>query len=196
MPRPTVLSLALLLGAMATHTPLATRDRRVVDTVHAGDARSEAAHGYWGVEATAGATDGVSHREAQGLMRYALTTFDDTEVTVSCTFAPVVGGPRRFELVVEDSVVATPELTAGAEPRTLDVVVPQALTRGKTNIAVTLRARGGVTPALRELRTVQDHNELSYHALSYHELSLQSLSYHAPSPHEPKLVSFSLGATR
>jgi hypothetical protein len=37
--------------------------------------------------------------------------------------------------------------------------VPFALTKGKASLAIVLRARGGVTPALLELRTVQDHNE-------------------------------------
>jgi hypothetical protein len=174
--RSSCLSLALLLGALATHAPPgAPLDRRVVDTVHAGDPQSEAAHGYAGHDAHAGQANGATYREASGWMRYALTTFDDTEVTVACTFAaagseqPAVS--RRFEVVVEDSVVASSELTPSAETHTVNIVVPQSLTRGKTNIAVVVRARGGLTPALRELRTVQDHNELD-------------------------LLSYSLGATR
>lgn len=129
--------------------------------MHAGDARSEAAHGYWGGDAQVGTADGVTHREARGWMRYALTTFDDTEVTVSCTFAAHADA-RRFELVVEDSVIATPITPPSAEPRVVNVVVPLTLTRGKTNIAVAIRARDGLTPPLRELRTVQDHNELDH----------------------------------
>ncbi|MBY0491342.1 MAG: hypothetical protein K2R93_15975 [Gemmatimonadaceae bacterium] len=152
------LPLAVLVASSALR---AVRDRRIVDTVHAGDARSEALHGYVGVEARADTAGGTAYREATGWVRYALTTFDDTEVTVSCTFAadPSANGARRFALVVEDSVIATPELAPAATPRTVDVLVPQALTRGKTNIAISIYARGGVTPPLRELRTVQDHNE-------------------------------------
>jgi hypothetical protein len=174
MHRPAVLSLALLVSALTTHAPpWGARDRRIVDTVIVGDARSEAAHGYLGDDVRAGTTDGVTYREARGWMRYALTTFDDTEVTVSCTFAATAGGQsaesatdvRRFDLVVEDSVVATQDFAPSAEARTVNVLVPMVLTRGKTNIAIVIRARGGATPALRELRTVQDHNEhtpLSY----------------------------------
>jgi len=172
--------LVLLAAALATHPPpWAARDRRIVDSVMVGDARSEAAHGYVGIDARADTTDGATYREAQGWMRYALTTFDDTEVTVSCTFAASTAQRavdrtadlRRFDLVVEDSLVATQEFVPAAEPRTVNILVPLVLTRGKTNIAIVLRARGGATPALRELRTVQDHNE------------------HTP-------LSYSLGATR
>jgi hypothetical protein len=152
----------LVAGALASHaTPPSLPDRRIVDTVHAGDPSSEVAHGYWGVDTDAGSADGARYREARGWMRYALTTFDDTEVTVSCTFAPSeAGDTRQFDLVVEDSVIASPELEPSATLRTVDILVPSRLTRGKTNIAITLRARGGTTPALRELRTIQDHNEL------------------------------------
>jgi hypothetical protein len=179
--RPTLLSLALLVGALATHAPRgAAPDRRVVDTVHAGDAVSEAAHGYVGIDARADSAGGVPHREARGWMRYALTTFDDTEVTVSCTFAASTGAQaadvRRFDLVVEDSVVAAHDLAPAAEPRTVNIVVPMSLTRGKTNIAVIIRARDGVTPSLQLLRTVQDHNEQPTFV--------------------PNLVSYPLGATR
>lgn len=156
-------ALLVLLGAVcAIETrPAAAHDRRIVDTVHAGDARSEAAHGYEGFDTRADTAGGAAYREARGRMRYALTTFDDTEVTVSCTFAgdTAAGAPRRFDLVVEDSLVASPALAPSAAPRTVDIVVPQRLTRGKTNIAIAVRARGGITPALRQLRTVQDHNE-------------------------------------
>ncbi len=156
-------SLSALLGAvLAVGAPSdGARDRRIVDTVHAGDARSEAAHGFAGHDTHADTAGGAAYREARGWMRYALTTFDDTEVTVSCTFAPdtASAGTRHFALVVEDSVIATPTLTASVAPRTVDVLVPQRLTRGRTNIAIVIRADGGTTPALRQLRTVQDHNE-------------------------------------
>jgi hypothetical protein len=37
--------------------------------------------------------------------------------------------------------------------------VPLELTKGHTNILVMLRATNGPTPALLELRSIQDHNE-------------------------------------
>jgi hypothetical protein len=92
-------------------------------------------------------------------MRYAVTTFDDTDVTIACTFLGSASG--SFELIVEDSVIATKrvEATAGA-PTVVELLVPFAVTKGKTSIAVMLRAHDGPTPRLHELRTIQDHNEV------------------------------------
>ncbi len=136
-------------------------DRRVVDVAEAGNAGSEASHGYAGDNVTTGIAGGMSFRQAHGWMRYTLTTFDDTEVTVACTFVGDVNVSRSYDVVVEDSVIATRTVTAHAiTPTVVEIVVPFALTKGRTNIAVVIRARGGPTPALRELRTIQDHNEV------------------------------------
>ena len=139
-------------------------DRRVVDTVIAGNSVSEIAHGYAGHDATSGMVDGKSFRAARGWMRYALTTFDDTEVTLAWTFAPSAGEganvSREYDVLVEDSVVATRSYGASSSTvSVVEIVVPFALTKGRTNIAVMLRAHGGSTPALREVRVIQDHNE-------------------------------------
>ena len=140
-------------------------DRRVVDAVEVGNARSEAAHGYEGQNATAGIVNGQSYRQARGWMHYTLTTFDDTDVTIAATF--IVGDVGRgdvshtFDLVVEDSVIATRTVTvASPAPVVVEIGVPFAVTKGKTSIVVIIRARGGLTPALRELRTIQDHHEV------------------------------------
>lgn len=164
-------AIVIALGALSFAAN--TRDRRVVDTVVAGNAASERSHGYAGHEATSGVMDGKSYREARGWMRYAVTTFDDTEVTLVCTFAPAVmdsaSGAREYDVLVEDSVIATKKFgarsagaseSATASPAAVvEIVVPFSLTKGRTNVAVMLRARNGSTPALRELRVVQDHNE-------------------------------------
>jgi hypothetical protein len=151
-----------LLAACATAalaTPLARADRRVVDVVAAGSAPSEAQHGYAGHDDTAGTADGRAYRQATGWIRYAVTTFDDTDVTIACTF--LGGASGSFELIVEDSVIATKRVdaTAGA-PTVIELLVPFAVTKGKTSIAVMLRAHDGPTPRLHELRTIQDHNEV------------------------------------
>jgi hypothetical protein len=134
-------------------------DRRVVDTVIAGDAVSEANHGYVGAEVTTGNADGKPFRQTRGYMRYAMTTFDDTPVTVACTFAGTKNVAHNFDVVVEDSVIATRTLTTSDSASVVEIAVPFVLTKGKTNIAIIIRARDGLTPALRMLRTVQDHNE-------------------------------------
>jgi len=156
-------TLAALLTAFATAAwanPFAARDRRVVDRVEAGRADSEELHGYAGHDDTVGTADGRAFRQAQGWIRYALTTFDDTDVTIACTFLGSASG--NYDLVVEDSLIASRRFDAAAgAPTVVEILVPFAVTKGKTSIAVMLRARGGPTPQLHELRTIQDHNEVA-----------------------------------
>ena len=158
------MALALAACVLTSVTPRHP-DRRVVDAVEVGNARSEAAHGYAGQDATAGMVNGRSYREARGWMHYTLNTFDDTDVTISSTFVASAGGrsdvSRTFDLVVEDSVIATRTIMfASSAPVVVEIGVPFAITKGKTNVVVIIRARGGMTPALRELRTIQDHHEV------------------------------------
>ena len=155
-------ALAALLAACATAmaaSPFRRPDRRVVDLLEAGNALSEADHGYAGHDDTTGTADGRAYRQARGWMRYAVTTFDDTEVTIACTFLSSASG--SFDLIVEDSVIATKrvDVTTGT-PTVVELLVPFAVTKGKTSIAVMLRAHSGPTPRLHELRTIQDHNEV------------------------------------
>jgi hypothetical protein len=133
-------------------------DRRIVDRVIAGDHQSEGAHAYAGDGVSTGVSGGRSFREATGWMRYALTVFDDTEVTIACAFLGDGGTARTFDVIVEGQVVATHTFKS-ADAKTVDFRVPIEITRGRTNILVMLRATNGSTPALVELRSVQDHNE-------------------------------------
>jgi hypothetical protein len=140
-------------------------DRRVVDVVDVGNALSEAAHGYDGSEVIPGVIDGQSYRQTRGWMHFAMKTFDDTPVTIACTFLAgrEDAAERSFDLVVEDSVVATRVLAvASVAPLRVEIPVPFSLTKGKTHIALFVRARGGLTPPLHQLRTVQDHYEVQH----------------------------------
>ncbi|MEP6999428.1 MAG: DUF6805 domain-containing protein [bacterium] len=149
--------LLLLLIVSLGATTAARPDRRIVDRVIVGDVRSEQEHAYAGENVTTGATQGRTFRQARSWMRYALTVFDDTEVTVGCTFLGS-NTPQTFDLIVENRVVSTHAFRS-TETRTVEFRVPLELTRGRTNIIVMLRATNGSTPALLELRSVQDHNE-------------------------------------
>lgn len=137
-------------------------DRRIVDTVFAGNVESEYDHGYAGYDATSGTTNDTTYRETRGWMRYSMTTFDDTEVTVYAMFTSGSSHAPEFDLVVEDSVIATykiPQFTPGTARWIVETRVPFGITKGRTSIAVTIRARGGTVPQLRQLRTLQDHHE-------------------------------------
>lgn len=163
--RPSRSTLAVALFALAPTAATAASarvpDRRVVDVAEVGNARSDATHGYAGHDVIDGVVDGKPFRQARGWMHFALATFDDTEVTVACTFVAIDTVARRYDIVVEDSLIATRTFAAQpAGPASIEVTVPFSLTKGKSNIAVVIRARGGPTPALRELRTIQDHHEV------------------------------------
>lgn len=155
--------LLLSLTAWALIVPVRRIDRRVVDTVEAGNVNSEALHGYVGDDVVTGVAGGQPFRQARGWMRYALATFEDTEVTVVCTFVSSEAVARSYDVIVEDSLIATRTFAPlSAVPAVVEIKVPFGLTKGRSHIAVILRARGGPTPALRELRIVQDHNEYEY----------------------------------
>jgi len=117
---------------------------------------SETSHGYTGHDAISGIADGKSYRETRGWIRYARTTFDDTEVTLVWTFAPSAEDgakvEREYDVVVEDSVIATKTFSASSAVAVVETVVPFALTKGRTSMAVMLRAHGRSTPQLREVR--------------------------------------------
>lgn len=156
---------AIIAGRLLALTCLsatlgAAHDRRVVDRVTVGDAQSERDHGYAGDAVTAGVAGGRTFRQTRAWLRYALAVFDDTEVTVVCSFAGGDDAPRTFALMVENRDVATYSLAAhSASGGTVEFRIPFDITRGRTNILVTVRASGGATPALLELRTLQDHLE-------------------------------------
>ncbi|MES2179003.1 MAG: DUF6805 domain-containing protein [Gemmatimonadota bacterium] len=153
------MSRGILLIACLGATVAARPDRRIVDRIIIGDARSEQEHSYAGDDVTSGIANGVAFRQARGWIRYALTVFDDTEVTIACKFLGNAATPQVFDVIVENQIVASHTFRS-AEPATLEFRIPLAFTRGHTNIMVMLRAtNGSTTPALYELRSVQDHNE-------------------------------------
>lgn len=155
--RTTAAKRLVFLGILCT-TIAARPDRRIVDRVTMGDVRSEQDHAYAGEDVSTGVAEGRTFRQARGWMRFALTVFDDTEVTVACTFLGT-GAPQTFDVIVENHLVTSYTFSA-ADRSTIELRVPLEITKGHTNILVMLRATNGSrTPALLELRSVQDHNE-------------------------------------
>jgi hypothetical protein len=66
-----------------------------------------------------------------------------------------------FDLIVEDSVVATRTVSPRvSSPVVVPFAVPFARTKGKAHVIVIVRARDGLTPGVRRLRTIQDHYEV------------------------------------
>ena len=112
----------------------------MVDVAHVGDAQSEFAHGFAAHDLVSGVIDGKAYRQTNGWMHFAMKTFEDTEVTVALSFVGIDTVSRPFDIVVEDSVLATRTVTAPlAQPAAVDVLVPFPLTKGKTSITVVIR---------------------------------------------------------
>jgi hypothetical protein len=153
---------ALSGGTLATGgTPVPRRQaRRVVDVVTVGDARSEREHEYAGQDVVEGVVDGKPFRQARGWLRYSLTTYDDTQVTVRCIFRGSEGQSLPFELLVEGRPILTHTFRSpSAAPVTVEFPIPMQVTRDKTIVSVTIRAVNGLTPGLLTLQTVQEHLE-------------------------------------
>ena len=149
---------AWLVSSTITPWPPSPPDRRVVDTVIAGDEVSEAQHGYLGDRQQIEMVHGQRARRVTSSVRYTLTTFDDTEVTVACTFLGAT--PAQYDLLVHDRVVATKQITPhGDTPTVVEVDVPFPLTKGQATTVITLRPRDGATLLVQAVRTIQEHNE-------------------------------------
>lgn len=123
-----------------------------------GDVTSEESHAFAGDGVTAGTADGRAFKQSTRWMRSALTVFDDTEVTIAATFLGSPDTTRTFDVIVENHVVTTYTYRS-AQLSTVEFRVPLAITSGKANVLIVLRAINGSTPRLVELRSVQDHNE-------------------------------------
>ncbi|MEO7361565.1 MAG: DUF6805 domain-containing protein [Gemmatimonadaceae bacterium] len=155
----TAIAVVSLTACLFT-TAAARLDRRIVDTAEAGNPTSEAVHGYAGDDASVGMSGGKSYRETRSWMHYALKTFEDTPVTIVCTFVSTDSAVRNYDIVVEDSVIASRTfLPQSRTASTVEFAVPFSLTKGKANVAIVIRARGGQTPALQMIRTIQEHYE-------------------------------------
>ena len=104
--------------------------------------------------------DGRTYREARGWLSYSMAVYEDTEVTLSCVFRGTEGRRLAFDLLVEGRPVKTHAVVSpSSRPASVEFRIPFEITKGLTVIHVTLRAVDGPTPALLELRTVQEHLE-------------------------------------
>jgi hypothetical protein len=138
----------------------AGQGRRVVDVVKVGDPASEREHEFAGDGVTDGVADGRAFRQARGWLRYSLNVYDDSEVTLACTFRGSEGRTYVFDLLVEGRKVVTHTFVSPSSvPMKVEFRVPMSVTAGRTSISVMLRAVDGVTPGVIELRTVQEHLE-------------------------------------
>jgi hypothetical protein len=155
------------LAVTETRGLAVAQGRRTVDSVDVSDAPGERSHAYTGDRVVEGQSSGRRWRATQASFQYEIRVFDDSPLTLLCTFVRS-GGPRPpLDVLVEGRELRQSasdwSIREGAPNDEVDVLalnVPEAWTLGKTAVTVTFRARDGrQTPGLLQFRAVQEHLE-------------------------------------
>ncbi|MCR4415252.1 MAG: glycoside hydrolase family 127 protein [Thermoguttaceae bacterium] len=125
----------------------ARRAARTVDAVEIGDPSSESQHDFRGerTESGAGGAGRWRHATAGGWFSYRLKVPADTPTVLCCTYWGGDTPPRRFDILIDGTPIATQELDRNRPGEFFDVEypVPPELTRGKSQITVRFQARPG-----------------------------------------------------
>jgi len=115
-------------------------DARTVDLVTTGQAESEKQHHVQGERTHVGAHLERGWRDANGggWFSYDLRVLPDQPMTLLCTYWGSDEGQRRFDVLVNDTRIATEQLNRDKPDEFFDVqyAIPAELTRGKTSITV------------------------------------------------------------
>ena len=154
-----IVLLAFVGGPEAGHP--ARQGIRVVDAVNVTDAREEASHGLDGEGMTVGEAAGRKWRSATGWFSYTLRIYDDTALTIACTFADGGNDREAFDVLVDgQKAAAQPRKPQQSNPQESTFTLPLAATAGRTEVTVTFRAHpDSRTARLLEVRSVQEHLE-------------------------------------
>ena len=124
------------------------REARTVDRVVAHDKGSESAHGMRGEKTRSGSHLGKGWRDApSGWFSWGLKVLPDVPMTLVCTYWGSDVPPRKFDVLVDDTVIATQSLNRDKPGEFLEVeyAIPPELTRDKDKITVKFRAHKGNT---------------------------------------------------
>jgi hypothetical protein len=149
-----------MTGTFGAERP-AAQGVRVVDGVNVTSAREETAHALHGEEMTVGEIAGRKWRSATGWFGYSLRIYEDTPLTIVCTFADVDGDREAFDVLVDGRQVAAEiHRPQRPNPRELRLTLPLTDTAGKSQVTITFRAHPDArTARLLEVRSVQEHLE-------------------------------------
>ena len=136
-----------------------TLEARTLDRVRIGEADSEAVHAFASDRSHAGGAGApFTHwRDAQGFFSYTLKASSDQPVALRCVYWGSDAG-RTFDILVDGTKIAAQTLTGARPGEYLPVTypVPDALTRGHTQITVRFAPEGGgVAGGLFDLRVVR-----------------------------------------
>jgi len=122
-------------------------EARTVDAIEIGEAGSESSHGLAGERTETGGGAGRRWRHATGggWFSYRLKVLSDKPASLCCTFWGDDVPPRKFDILVEGTRIATQELNRNKPGEFFDVEyrLPPEITRGKQNVTVRFQAHAG-----------------------------------------------------
>jgi hypothetical protein len=117
---------------------------RLVDEVKIGDSASESEHGMKARFSGKGAYMNTPVRDAinGGFISYVLKVDPAMPMTLRCKYWGNDNAARRFDILVNDKVIATQQLEFNDPGRFFSVEydIPQTLTRGKTDVTIVFQA--------------------------------------------------------
>lgn len=123
------------------------REASTVDAVEIGDGESESSHVLAGerTETGAGGVERWRHATAGGWFGYRLKVLPDKTATLCCTYWGGDAPPRRFDVLVDGTRIATQELDRNRPGEFFDVEypIPAQLTQGKRHVSVRFQAHTG-----------------------------------------------------
>jgi len=133
----------LTSAEQAANTPSVMADRRV-DQVEIGDPASESAHDLRARNSGSGPFSGRLVRDAinGGCISYRLKVDPGRPMSLYCTYWGNDSSGRRFDVLVNDTLIATQTLEFNDPGHFFDVeyVIPEKLTRGQTTVTVAFQA--------------------------------------------------------
>jgi uncharacterized protein len=122
-------------------------EARTLDFVQPGEMQPERDHAFDGVNSRNGMHLDRKWRDAaDGWFAFTMKVAPDQQVELICTYWGSDAGPRVFDIVVDDAVIATQQLDNPAPGKFVDVnyALPLDLTRGKDKVRVMFKAHPGM----------------------------------------------------
>ena len=122
-------------------------ERRTIDSVIIGQIDSEQQHQQQGERTATGPFSGRAWRHADqgGWFSYRMKVLPDQPMTLMCTYWGSDSGEREFDILVNETGIATQRLEGKQPGEFIDVAyeIPTSLTNGQTSITVRFQAHPG-----------------------------------------------------
>ncbi len=123
-------------------------EARTVDYLQPGEMQPERDHAFEGTNSRHGMHLDRKWRDAAdgGWFAFTLKTDPERPLELICTYWGSDSGPRTFDILVDDVVIATQQLDNPAPGEFIDIpyAIPEYLTAGKNEVRVTFRAHPGM----------------------------------------------------